>query len=87
MIALVAMVWCAWKVRLHPVLASYCAVVVGLMLVTQTVTARPRFLITAFPLIIAVAAWWPERQRASAGLARAQAMRTTGSTGPPPGGT
>ena len=68
-IALVAMVWCAWKVRLHPVLASYCAVVVGLMLVTQTVTARPRFLITAFPLIIAVAAWWPERQRASAGLA------------------
>ena len=67
MIALVAMVWCAWKVRLHPVLASYCAVVVGLMLVTQTVTARPRFLITAFPLIIAVAAWWPERPRASAG--------------------
>ncbi|MET0910573.1 MAG: glycosyltransferase family 39 protein [Ilumatobacteraceae bacterium] len=64
MIALVAMVWCAWKVRLHPVLASYCAVVVGLMLVTQTVTARPRFLITAFPLIIAVAAWWPTRRRA-----------------------
>ncbi len=65
MIALVAMVWCAWKVRLHPVLASYCAVVVGLMLVTQTVTARPRFLITAFPLIIAVAAWWPTRRRAA----------------------
>ena len=48
-------------------LASYCAVVVGLMLMTQTVTARPRFLITAFPLIIAVAAWWPERQRAADG--------------------
>ena len=64
MIALVAMIWSAWKVRLHPVLASYCAVVVGLMLMTQTVTARPRFLITAFPLIIAVAAWWPQRARA-----------------------
>jgi len=68
MIALIAMIWCAWKVRLHPVLASYCAVVVGLMLMTQTVTARPRFLITAFPLLIAVAAWWPERQRAADGV-------------------
>ncbi len=62
MVALVAMVWCAWKVRLAAIPAAYCAVVVGLMLMTQTVTARPRFLITAFPLIIAVAAWWPERR-------------------------
>jgi hypothetical protein len=60
MIALVAMVWCAWKVRLAWPLVAFCAVVVGLMLLPETVTARPRFLFTAFPLFIAVAAWWPE---------------------------
>ena len=30
------------------------------MLIPETVTARPRFLFTAFPLFIAVGAWWPE---------------------------
>ena len=60
MITLVAMVYCAWKVRLSWVLVAYCAVVIGLMLIPETVTARPRFLYTAFPLFIAVAAWWPE---------------------------
>ena len=29
------------------------------MLIPETVTARPRFLFTAFPLFIAVGAWWP----------------------------
>jgi hypothetical protein len=33
------------------------------MLVPATVTARPRFIYTAFPLLIAVAAWWPRRDR------------------------
>ena len=60
MIALVGMSWCAWKVRLAWPLVAFCAVVVGLMLLPETVTARPRFLFTAFPLFIAVAAWWPE---------------------------
>jgi hypothetical protein len=59
-VALIAMLYCAWKVRLPLTLAAYSAVVVGLMLIPETVTARPRFLFTAFPLIIAVAAWWPE---------------------------
>jgi hypothetical protein len=60
MLALVGMVYCAWRVRLHWVLVAFCAVVVALMLVPETVTARPRFLFTAFPFFIAVAAWWPE---------------------------
>lgn len=61
MVALVAMAWCAWRARLPWILVAYSAVVVALMLIPETVTARPRFLFTAFPLFIAVAAWWPER--------------------------
>ena len=33
------------------------------MLLPATVTARPRFLFTAFPLVIPVAAWWSHRDR------------------------
>jgi hypothetical protein len=61
MAALIAMSFCAWRARLPWVLVAYSAVVVALMLLPETVTARPRFLFTAFPLFIAVAAWWPER--------------------------
>ncbi len=60
MIALVAMSWCAWKAKLAWPLVAFCVVIIGLMLLPETVTARPRFLFTAFPLFIAVAAWWPE---------------------------
>ncbi len=60
MVALVGMIYCAWRVRLSLPLVAYSAVVVALMLIPETVTARPRFLITAFPLLIAVAAWWPQ---------------------------
>jgi hypothetical protein len=59
MAALLGMVFCAWRVRLSAVLVSYSAVIVALMLIPETVTARPRFLLTAFPLLIAVGAWWP----------------------------
>lgn len=62
MLALAGMSYCAWKVRLPWVLVAFCAVVVALMLIPETVTARPRFLFTAFPFFIAVAAWWPEPQ-------------------------
>jgi Gpi18-like mannosyltransferase len=61
MAALLAMVFCAWRARLSWILVAYSAVVIALMLIPETVTARPRFLFTAFPLFIAVAAWWPER--------------------------
>ena len=60
MVVLIAMCICAWKVRLPLPLAAYTAVVIALMLLPDTVTARPRFVFTAFPLFIAVAAWWPE---------------------------
>jgi len=56
MATLVFMVFCAWKVRLSWILVAFCAVVVALMLIPETVTARPRFLFTAFPFFIAVAA-------------------------------
>ncbi|MGB0112715.1 MAG: glycosyltransferase family 39 protein [Ilumatobacteraceae bacterium] len=59
MFTLAFMVFCAWKVKLPWTVVAYCAVVVALMLIPETVTARPRFLFTAFPLFIAVAAWWP----------------------------
>jgi hypothetical protein len=58
--ALLGMVYCAWRVRLSLILTAYSAVVIVLMLTPETVTARPRFLFTAFPLFIAVAAWWPD---------------------------
>jgi Dolichyl-phosphate-mannose-protein mannosyltransferase len=64
-LTLAGMVFCTWKVRLAWPLVAYCAVVVALMLIPETVTARPRFLFTAFPFFIAVAAWWPEPERDS----------------------
>jgi hypothetical protein len=41
-------------------MVTFCLVVIALMLIPETVTARPRFLFTAFPLFISVGAWWPE---------------------------
>ncbi len=35
------------------------------MLIPETVTARPRFVFTAFPLFIALAAWWPQASMAT----------------------
>lgn len=47
-----------WRTRTHPALAAYSIGVVILMLTPATVTARPRFVMTAFGLIMATAAWW-----------------------------
>jgi hypothetical protein len=60
LVALVAGVYCVWRARLPLPLWSYSAVVLVLMLLPATVTARPRFLYTAFPLLIAVAMVWKE---------------------------
>jgi len=57
----------ARKYKMNLIYWSYTAVVLGLMLVPATVTARPRFLFTAFPLFFPVARalrdedehWWP----------------------------
>ncbi len=56
-IATIFLVYTAWKKRLPWPIVTYCAVVLILMLAPSTVTARPRFLYTAFPLLISAAAW------------------------------
>jgi Gpi18-like mannosyltransferase len=62
-ITMLFMLWCLWKHRLPWPIMAYIAVIIALMLIPETVTARPRFLFTAFPLFISVAAWWPKRDR------------------------
>ena len=57
-------VWIAWKRHPLPLPAmAYSAVVLILMLLPATVTARPRFLFTAFPLFIALAMWLSDSKR------------------------
>lgn len=55
---------------------AYTFVVLALMILPATVTARPRFLFTAFPLFISAAAWWPEEHEE--GWALTIAMCTAG---------
>lgn len=59
----IIMIYAAWKVRLKWPLSVYSAVIIALMLLPSTVAPRPRFLYTAFPLLIGVAAWWRPRWR------------------------
>ncbi|WP_420453724.1 glycosyltransferase family 39 protein [Ilumatobacter sp.] len=59
LVALAIMVVAAVRRPLPWPWVAFSAVVVVLMLLPETVTARPRFVFTAFPLFIAVAAWWP----------------------------
>ena len=47
-----------WRRRPTWPAVAYTAVVLAMMLVPSTVTARPRFLYTAFPLVLCFAAWW-----------------------------
>ncbi len=61
--ALVVGLFALWRRRLPWPMIAYIAVIVALMLLPATVTARPRFLYAAFPLFISVAAWWPRRDR------------------------
>jgi hypothetical protein len=63
--ALAVMAYAAWKKRLPLPWVAFSVVIVALMLIPETVTARPRFVFTAFPLFIAVAAWWPQPGRRS----------------------
>ena len=58
-------------------MVAYIAVVLALMLLPATVTARPRFLFTAFPLFISAAAWWPRQDRAGLGPAARRLRRRT----------
>jgi hypothetical protein len=55
-----AMLVVMYRRRLPWPLMAFVLVVLAMMILPNTVTARPRFLYTAFPLLISVAAWWPE---------------------------
>lgn len=61
--ATIVLVWMAWRAKLPWILMVYSWCVLALMLVPATVTARPRFLYTAFPLLIGAAKWYEQRRR------------------------
>ena len=60
---LAVMAYATWKKRPPLPWVVFSAAIIALMLIPETVTARPRFVFTAFPLFIAVAAWWPQALR------------------------
>ena len=65
--AMVLMIYFVKRKSLPPPMLAYSIGILALMLLPNTVTARPRFLYTAFPLFISAAAflhsvrrdWWP----------------------------
>ncbi len=70
-VSVVVMVGMIWAMRRRPLpwaLVAYVVVVLLLMVLPSTVTARPRFLFTAFPAFISIAAWWPEEHEEAWGL-------------------
>lgn len=56
-VAMLMMIYFAHRKRLPLPQVAYCAGILALMLLPNTVTARPRFLYTAFPLFISAAAY------------------------------
>jgi len=56
-------VFCSVRKRLPWPMLAYVAVIGLLMVTPSVVSARPRFVWTAFPLAIGVAAWWPRKSR------------------------
>ncbi|MBI4884585.1 MAG: hypothetical protein HY826_11095 [Actinobacteria bacterium] len=63
LLAMFLLLWFLYKVRLPAAVNAYVGVVLLLMLMPKTVTARPRFLFTAFPLLIAAAVWFERDKR------------------------
>ena len=61
---LILLIWFLVKHPLPWPMVAYCAVIVLLMLLPETVTARPRFVYTAFPLFIPAAVWFERHGRA-----------------------
>ncbi|MFM8267807.1 MAG: hypothetical protein ACKOA2_07285 [Ilumatobacteraceae bacterium] len=62
-VTMAAMVWMGRRLRIPGAWWAYSSTVIVLMLLPATVTARPRFLFTAFPLVIAAAVWFAENRR------------------------
>jgi Dolichyl-phosphate-mannose-protein mannosyltransferase len=67
-VATVALLVVLYKRRLPWPMMAFVFVVLVLMVLPSTVTARPRFVYTAFPLFIAAAAWWPDEHEEGWGL-------------------
>lgn len=63
LVTTVLLLWFLYKNRLPASFNAYVGVVLLLMLLPKTVTARPRFLYTAFPLLIAAAVWFERDKR------------------------
>ena len=61
-VTMVLLLWFLYKHRLPAMFNAYIAVVLLLMLLPSTVTARPRFLYTAFPLLISAAVWFERNE-------------------------
>ncbi|MEL6890895.1 MAG: hypothetical protein AAFP84_04825 [Actinomycetota bacterium] len=55
--------WASIRARLPWEWVAYSAVIIAMVLLPDTVTIRPRFVLAAFPLFIGVAAWWPTTSR------------------------
>lgn len=62
-VTMILLLWFLHKHRLPSYCNAYVAVVLLLMLLPSTVTARPRFLFTAFPVLISAAVWFERDKR------------------------
>ena len=66
LVAIGVLLWSAWRHRIPAPMLAYSLGILFLMLLPETVTARPRFVFTAFPLFISAGAmfsdedtpWW-----------------------------
>jgi hypothetical protein len=56
LVAIGVLLWSAWRHRIPAPMLAYSLGILFLMLLPETVTARPRFVFTAFPLFISP--WW-----------------------------
>jgi hypothetical protein len=62
-VTMLVLLWMLWKYRLPWPMVGYIVGVLALMLLPKTVTARPRFLYTAFPLLIPAAVYFQRRTK------------------------
>ena len=62
-VTLIILFWFLKQHRLPWFMVAYCAVIVLLMVMPETVTARPRFVFAAFPLFISAGAWFARDKR------------------------
>lgn len=62
-VTLLLLLWFLRQYRLPGFMIAYVVVIILLMVMPETVTARPRFVFTAFPLLISAGAWFERDHR------------------------